>query len=193
MLLIEHRVNTVDHLHRVPRSHGVEVDVRDSGGHLTLSHDPFEAGERLEDYLRSYEHAFIVFNMKCDGLEADVLALARARGISDFFLLDVAAPSLVRLARSGERRIAVRFSEFEPVESAMALAGLVDWAWIDCFTRFPLDPERHALLRRHFRLCLVSPELQRHPRSEVRAYRDLLATTPVDAVCSDVCDDWIAP
>ena len=193
MLLIEHRVNTVEHLRRVPRDRGVEVDVRDGGGRLELSHDPFEGGERLDEYLRSYEHAFIVFNMKCDGLEGDVLAHARARGISDLFLLDVAAPSLVRLARAGERRLAVRFSEYEPVESALALAGRVDWVWVDCFTRLPLDPDRYALLRPHFRLCLVSPELQRHPRAEVRTYRESLASTPVDAVCSDFCEDWIAP
>ena len=192
MLLIEHRVNTIEHLRRVPRNRGVEVDVRTAGAHLVLAHDPFEPGERLDEYLDVYAHAFIVFNMKCDGLEADVIALARERGVSEFFLLDVAAPSLVRLARCGERRVAVRVSEFEPVESAMAFAGLVDWAWIDCFTRFPLDPDRYALLQRHFRLCLVSPELQRHPRSDVQAYAALVAAMPVDAVCSDVCDDWAA-
>ena len=100
---------------------------------------------------------------------------------------------MVRLASGGERRIALRFSECEPVESALAFAGKVDWVWVDCFTRLPLDPASHALLRRHFRLCLVSPELQRHPPDALRAYREQLAATPVDAVCSDRCEEWTGP
>jgi len=189
-LLIEHRVNTLAHLRRVPPTRGIEVDVRADGGELVLAHNPFESGERLDDLLAAYQHALLILNVKCDGLEERLLALAARHGIRDLFLLDVANPSLVKLVRGGERRVAVRYSEYEPIEFALAFAGQAEWAWIDCFTRLPLDAASYAQLRAHFKLCLVSPELQRHPRSTIAEFRAQLATMPVDAVCTDFCEDW---
>jgi hypothetical protein len=178
MLLVEHRANTLDHLARVPTDRGVEIDVRDYDGDLRLVHDPLETGERLEDWLAGYRHALLIFNVKCDGLE-------------DYFFLDVANPTLVSLVRRGERRVAVRYSEYEPIEFALAFAGQAEWCWIDCFTRLPLNPDTHARLRQHFKLCLVSPELQKHPRSRIAEFRRQLAALPVDAVCTDYCEDWL--
>ncbi len=172
MLLIEHRVNTVEHLRRVPATRGVEVDVRDYDGDLRLVHDPLQSGERLEDFLAHYRHALIIFNVKCDGLEGRILELVARFRIGAYFFLDVASPTFVSLARRGVRHMAARFSEYEPIEFALAFAGAVDWVWVDCFTRLPLDDATYRRLREHFRICLVSPEL------------------PIDAVCTDFCDDW---
>jgi hypothetical protein len=190
MLLIEHRVNTVEHLARVPRDRGIEVDIRDYDGRLVLTHDPFSGGESLEELLAAYRHAFCVFNVKCDGLEGRITELAARFGVRDYFFLDLANPTLVNLTRSGEKRVAVRYSEFEPLEGALAFAGKADWVWVDCFTRLPLDPAGYRALKRHFKVCLVSPELQKHPRSAIADYRRLLRDMPPDAVCSDFCDDW---
>lgn len=190
MLLIEHRVNTLAHLAHVPPERGVEIDVRDYDGDLCLVHDPLESGERLEDWLPAYRHALLIFNVKCDGLEGRLQALAARHGIENYFFLDVANPTLVGLVRRGERRVAVRFSEYEPIEFALAFAGHVDWCWVDCFTRLPLDPLTYARLKQHFRLCLVSPELQKHPRARIAAFREQLRPMPVDAVCTDYCEDW---
>jgi hypothetical protein len=193
MLLIEHRVNTLAHLARVPEERGIEVDVRDYEGELRLAHDPLESGERLEDLLAAYRHALVIFNVKCDGLEGRITALAARHGIENYFFLDVANPTLVGLARRGERRAAVRFSEYEPIEFALAFAGQVDWVWVDCFTRLPLEQESYARLRDRsgFKLCLVSPELQQHPREWIADFRARLREMPVDAVCSDYCEDWL--
>jgi hypothetical protein len=190
MLLIEHRVNTLAHLGRIPRDHGVEIDVRDYDGDLCLVHDPLQGGERLADWLKGYQHALVIFNVKCDGLEGRIQALAAQHGIERYFFLDVANPTLVSLVRRGERRVAVRYSEYEPVEFALAFAGQAEWCWVDCFTRLPLDPEVYARLHQHFKLCLVSPELQRHPRARIAEFRAQLAAMPVEAVCSDFCEDW---
>jgi hypothetical protein len=192
MLLIEHRVNTLAHLERVPPERGIEVDVRDYDGDLRLAHDPLQGGERLEELLARYRHALLIFNVKCDGLENRILDLAVHHHVNDFFLLDVANPTLVSLARGGVRQVAVRYSEYEPIEFALAFAGKVDWVWIDCFTRLPLDAETFRRLRAHFKLCLVSPELQKHPRGLIRAFREQLSEMPVDAVCTDYCEDWAA-
>jgi hypothetical protein len=190
MLLIEHRANTIEHLKRVPPERGVEIDLRDYDGELRLVHDPLQTGERLTDWLTAYQHALVIFNVKCDGLEDQVRGLAARHGIERYFFLDVANPTLVRLAQAGERRVAVRYSEFEPVEFALAFAGRVDWVWVDCFSHLPLDPATYARLKEHFKLCLVSPELQGHPRASIREYRDQLRGMPVDAVCTDFCEDW---
>jgi hypothetical protein len=191
LLLIEHRVNTIEHLWRVPLDRGVEVDVRDYEDDLRLAHDPFLSGERLEDLLAAYHHAFIIFNVKCDGLTERIIELAGKYKIENYFFLDLANPTLINLARQGMPRLAVRYSEYEPLEFALAFAGQVDWVWVDCFNGLPLDPETYQRLHQHFKICLVSPELQKHPRSLIRNFREQLHTMPIDAVCTDYCDDWV--
>jgi hypothetical protein len=191
MLLIDHRVNTAAQLARVPRGHGVEIDLREQGGGLCLAHDPHTGGEAFGDWLQGYAHALCIFNMKSDGLEDAVLEQARSK-VGDCFFLDLAAPTLVRLARRGERRLAVRYSEFEPLEACLAFAGKADWAWVDCFTRLPFTAQSYQALKRHFKLCLVSPELQGHGREAIPAYRQQLKDLGVelDAVCTKYTDDW---
>lgn len=190
MLLIEHRVNTIEHLLRVPAERGIEVDVRDYDGDLRLVHDPLLSGERLEDLLAAYRHALLIFNVKCDGLEGRIMDLAAKYGVKDYFFLDLANPTLVRLVRRGVRQVAVRYSEYEPLEFALAFAGKADWVWVDCFTRLPLEPQSYRRLHEHFKICLVSPELQKHPGEMIRSFREQLREMPLDAVCSDYCDDW---
>jgi hypothetical protein len=191
MLIIDHRVNTSEHLRRVPADCGVEIDLRDYDGELRLVHDPFLGGERFGDWLEGYRHALCIFNVKCDGLEDAVLEQARGR-VRDYFFLDCAAPTLVKLVRRGERKVAVRYSEFEPLEACLAFAGKADWVWVDCFTRLPLTKRSYAALKRHFKLCLVSPELQGHGRAAIADYRTQLKSLGVelDAVCTDFVEDW---
>jgi hypothetical protein len=191
MLLIEHRVNTVEHLRRVPPERGIEVDVRDYEGELRLAHDPLAGGERLEDLLAAYRHALLIFNTKCDGLVKQIMALATKYGVTDYFFLDLANPTLINLVRGGVRQVAVRYSEFEPVEFALAFAGQAEWVWVDCFTHLPLDPETYRRLHAQFKICLVSPELQQHPRELIHSFREQLREMPLDAVCTDYCDDWL--
>ncbi len=191
MLIIDHRVNTLEQLAQVPADRGVEIDVRDYDGDLVLAHDPLQGGVRLADFLHGYGHAMVIFNVKCDGLEDRILEFAGRYRIEDYFFLDVANPTLVGLARRGERGVAVRYSEFEPIEFALAFAGRLEWVWVDCFTHLPLDGESHRRLREHFKICLVSPELQGHPRATIGAYRRQLDGLPIDAVCTDFPADWV--
>lgn len=193
MLLIEHRVNTVAGLAEVPRDRGVEVDLRDYDGEIRLVHDPFLGGDRLEDFLAAYQHDVLILNVKCDGLEGRILELLETHGIERYFFLDVANPTLVSLTRRGVHQVAVRYSEYEPIEFALAFAGKADWVWVDCFQELPLDAASHARLAEHFQICLVSPELQGHPRERIAEFRRQLEGLPWDAVCSDFPEDWVAP
>lgn len=194
MKLIAHRRNSVQELISTPVKYGVEVDIRSYGDRLIIHHDPMVAGEFFEDWLASYHHGTLILNVKEEGLEAYLIALMRARGIEDYFFLDQSFPFLVKWAKTGERRCAVRVSEFESVETALTLARKVDWVWIDCFTHFPLS-ERDAsrLQDAGLKLCLVSPELQgRDAEKEIPELILLLARRGIspEAVCSKRPDIW---
>jgi hypothetical protein len=190
MQLIAHRINTIAQLQQVPPHYGVELDLRDSGDRLVLQHDPFSTGEDFEEYLRHWQHRLMILNIKSERIEHRVLELVQQFKVRDYFFLDSSFPMIRQLVKLGERRVAVRFSEFEPVESALALAGQVDWVWVDCFSKMPLDNRTYGLLRRHFKLCAVSPELQGRPIETIADYADQFAQFPVDAVCTKRPDLW---
>jgi hypothetical protein len=200
MHIIAHRRNTLADLAAVPPRYGVEVDIRSHGDRLTIQHDPYVTGGDFADWIGAYAAArrtgTLILNVKEDGLEARLLELVGRHGIENFFFLDQALPTLVRMARQGEKRCAVRVSEYESVETALRFAGLLDWVWVDCFTRFPLAPVESArLVDAGFRLCLVSPELQgRTDPGEIAALRALIAREGhrVAAVCTKRPDLWEA-
>ncbi len=137
--LFAHRRNTIAELRETPPSYGVEIDLRTDAGEIVLHHEPFSGGTSFRAWLADYAHAGLIVNVKEDGLEDAVLALLAERGVDDFFFLDQPFPTLVKTGRRGERRCAVRVSEFEPVAQAVAVGDLIDWVWVDCFTRWPLD------------------------------------------------------
>lgn len=192
MQYIAHRINTVAQLRSTPSEYGVEIDLRDRGNRLILQHDPFGNGEDLEVFLQDYQHGLLILNIKSERIEHRVLELVRRANVRDYFFLDCSYPMIRTLVREGERRIALRFSEFEPVESALALAGQIDWVWVDCFTRMPLDDRTYQLLKKHFQLCAVSPELQGRDVTTISEYARELSRYPVDAVCTKRPDLWRA-
>ena len=192
MQYIAHRVNTVDNLRDTPTEYGVEIDLRDRGDRLILQHDPFGDGEDFEEYLRHYNHGLLILNIKSERIEHRVLELVHRANVRDYFFLDCSFPMIRSLVREGEQRIAMRFSELEPVESALAMAGQVRWVWVDCFTRMPLDERTYGLLKRHFKLCAVSPELQGRDAATIASYSQQLIQFPVDAVCTKRPDLWRA-
>lgn len=194
MRIIAHRRNTIEALLATPEKYGVEVDIRSVADRLVIHHDPFVDGESFESWLTHYRHRTLILNVKEEGLEARLIELMRAFSISDYFFLDQSFPFLIKWARLGEKRCAVRVSEFESVETALSLAGMVEWVWVDCFTKFPLSTDDGARLREAgFRLCLVSPELQgRTDEHEITKMQEELAdrAIAIDAVCTKRPDLW---
>lgn len=188
MKLIAHRRNTLAELAATPAGYGVEVDIRSYADRLVIHHDPFVAGQDFDAWIAAYRHGTLILNVKEEGLEQRLLSVMRERGIEDFFFLDQSFPFLVKTCSGGERRSAVRVSEFEPVDTALSLAGRVAWVWVDCFSRFPLDEAAHRRLKTAgFSLCVVSPELQgRWDDAEVLAIRRRFADfgAEPDAVCT---------
>lgn len=194
MKLIAHRKNTLADLHATDPKHGVEVDIRSEGSRLIMQHDPMVAGEPFDEWLNAYQHGTLILNVKEEGLEPTLIAMMAAKEITDYFFLDQSFPFLMKWAKASERRCAVRVSEFESIETALTLAGQVDWVWVDCFSHFPLthrDAERLRLA--DFKLCLVSPELQgRDAEREIPLLASLLNERDIvaEAVCTKRPDLW---
>jgi hypothetical protein len=194
MKLIAHRRNTLNELIATPAKYGIEVDIRSYGDKLVIHHDPFIEGESFEDWLAAYQHGTLILNVKEEGLEAMLIELMKVRGIVDYFFLDQSFPFLIKWSKADERRCAVRVSEFENIESALTLAGKVDWVWVDCFTHFPLSQQDAVRLKNAgFRLCIVSPELQgRDAEIEIPQMARLLIERGIkaEAVCTKRTDLW---
>jgi len=196
MHIINHRINTIESLRNIPSTQGVEIDVRSQGTKLILHHDPFQEGEDLEAWLDVFNHASIILNVKEEGLEGRLLSAMKRKNIDNFFFLDQSFPFLIKTARSKESRAAVRLSEFESIETVRNLSGIVDWVWVDCFTKLPLDASEADELRDvfEFKLCFVSPELQgRNSDREILDFKENLIRYKIegDAVCTKRPDLWL--
>jgi len=191
---ILHRVNTRYQLEQTPPDLGVEVDIRSKGETLIIHHDPFQDGELFDDWVQAFQHGTLILNVKEEGLEERLLERMERHGIENFFFLDQSFPFLRKTASQGESRCAVRVSEYESVETALSLSGMVQWIWVDCFTRFPLSGEEgRRLVDEGFKLCFVSPELQgRMEREHVISFRRGIESHGIvgDAVCTKYPDLW---
>lgn len=194
MKLISHRRNTIAELRATDPKYGIEVDIRSEGTKLIIHHDPLTLGEDFEQWIDAYQHGTLILNVKEEGLEARLIAIMQSKRIDDYFFLDQSFPFLVKWSKAGERRCAVRVSEFESIDTALTLAGKVDWVWVDCFTHFALSGEDALRLKQAgFKLCLVSPELQgRNADTEIAELALLLKQRNIeaDAVCTKRPDLW---
>lgn len=189
MLYCCHRVNTIEQLKNVPYEYGIEVDLRDNHhGDIYLSHDPFTNGEGFENFLQHYKHSFIILNIKSERIEYNVGDLLKKYNISDYFFLDSSFPMIYKLSNEGERKLAIRFSEYEGLDTVLAMRGKIDWVWVDCFTKNPLTKEIYTKLKDcGFKVCFVSPELQNQPH-KINEYRDYFVKQNIhlDMVCTKV-------
>ena len=191
---ILHRVNTIELLKNTPLNFGVEVDIRSNAENLIIHHDPFKQGELFEEWIQYFQHETLILNVKEEGLEDRLLKLMEQYRVNDFFFLDQSFPFLKKTASTGEKRCAVRISEYESIETVLSLSGMVEWVWVDCFSNFPLTSnDARKLQDLGFKLCFVSPELQgRTGRSHVREFRQNIESQNIhgDAVCTKYPDLW---
>ncbi len=187
MEYIAHRVNTVAELRKLDSRYGVELDLRDNlSGRVYLSHNPFENGEDFEDYLKEYRHGTMILNVKSERIEHKVLELIGAYAVRRYFFLDSTFPMIKLLTDMGVRDIALRFSEFEGLDTIRNMAGKANWVWVDCFTRLPINRKSYEELKDlGYKLCMVSPELEGQPE-KLAAYKEYLEREGIvpDAVCT---------
>jgi hypothetical protein len=190
MKIFKHRINTITDLALTSKELGVELDIRTNGKDLILHHDPFEIGDLFEIYLQEYNHSGIILNTKEEGLELRLIDLMKKHNIDDFFFLDLSIPFLIKTIKKGCKKVAVRYSEYEPIEYVKKFEGLAEWVWVDCFNKNILSEEVLDYLKLHFKICLVSPELQSHPIEWIEEFKFAYKNFDIDAVCTKQPGLW---
>lgn len=195
MEFISHRVNTINDLKNTPIEFGVELDLRDNiDGSIYINHDPFVVGENFEDYLREYKHGTMILNIKSERIEYKVLDLLKKYNIEKYFFLDSSFPMIKALTDQGELNIALRYSEYEGIDTIKLMSGRAKWVWVDCFNSFPLEEDTYLKLKNMgYKLCFVSPELQGQPE-KIEEYAGNIKKKNInfDAICTKLynIDGW---
>lgn len=186
MLFIAHRINSIELLKQVPYEYGVEIDLRDTPeGDLILRHDPFtnkndESTTMFIDWCRYYNHAILICNIKSEGIEWKVKEILNKFNIKSYFFLDSSIPMIMKLIKSGEDNIAIRYSEVE--HDVSFFIGKCKWLWVDCFTKYPEIQNEYKTV---FKICIVGPTLQGHNWDINNKWKD------VYAVCDKLYNDKI--
>jgi len=188
MLFCHHRINKIEQLLTIPSEDGIEVDLRDDPKtqRIHIAHDPFILGTPFEEFLEYYHNAFIILNIKSERIEYKVLEVLQKYNITNYFFLDSSFPMIYNLSNAGETKCAIRFSEYEDIQTALNMKGKADWVWIDCFTENPLTPSIYNRLRDNgFKICFVSPELQNQPEKIIE-YKKYFHDNNIqlDMICS---------
>jgi NDP-sugar pyrophosphorylase family protein len=166
IIMIAHRINKLSELNNVPEFYGVEIDLRDSNGEILVTHDPFTDGIKFEEYLKNYKNKFIILNIKSEGIEIRVKELLNKYNVSKYFFLDSSFPMICKLIKNhNEKKIAIRLSEYEDIQSLLNIIDYIDWVWVDYIDsvfdekKYPLNKEKYHRIKNKVKLCLVSPEL----------------------------------
>ena len=185
MEFIAHRINNIDELKELSLEYGVELDLRDDlNGNLYMQHDPFIEGVNFEEYIKEYKHGTMILNIKSERIEHKVLELISKYNITKYFFLDSSFPMIKLLSDMGERNIAIRFSEFEGMDTLRKMAGKVDWVWVDCFTELPLNDDTYNEIKSlGYKICIVSPDLQGQPE-KIKEYKKQISKYEIDAICT---------
>jgi hypothetical protein len=194
MEYIVHRRNTKNLLLDTDKKYGIEIDLRSYKNEIILHHDPFKEGHLFNDWIKHYDHGTLILNVKEEGLEIEVESVLKKACIENYFFLDQSFPFLIYSANRGQKNCAVRYSEFESIETVLSLSKKISWVWVDCFTKYILDYQTSKILNDNgFRICLVSPELQgRDSESEIITVAKTITEQNifVDAICTKIPNLW---
>ncbi len=189
MIIVNHKANTNQKLLETPREFGVEIDLRSYGNRLILNHEPFQDGENFEDFLKDYNHKLLILNVKSEGIEREVSRLVKEYGIKDYFFLDITFPFMVKYMKEGWREFALRFSEYESIETCLKMKEKAEWVFVDNFTHIPTENDSLTILKKFFKVCLVSPELLNR-NGEIEQTKRLAKKYNIDAVLTDDLKAW---
>lgn len=187
VLFICHRINTSDGLDNVASQYGIEMDIRDSpDGTMRVVHDPFGNGENLDSYLQHYHNELIIFNVKSERIELEILKLVEKYNIRNYFFLDSTLPMIYLLThKMNNKNVAIRYSEIEPLSQVALFENKANWVWVDCFSQFMLNEMTFLRLKNmRFKVCIVSPELHNRP-DDIELYKQIIIDNNIipDAIC----------
>lgn len=195
MEIILHRKNKINELKEVKKIYGIEIDLRSQNNKLVIHHDPFsENPDDFNLWLNNYDHGTLIINIKEEGLEERIIYSLNKFGVKNYFFLDQSFPFLITKNNFVKKKTALRFSEYESIETIIKSASYANWIWVDCFNTYPkIDSSMISYLKneKNLKICLVSPELQGHNLIEyVEKNKELIKKYKLDAVCTKHPSFW---
>lgn len=172
---------------------GLEVDIRDMGGELVISHDvpqptnlPPTLTELFSYYSKHQCTSTLALNIKADGLHNLLLAQLNEFKINNYFVFDMAVPDAIAYSARG-MKLFMRSSDLEvyrgnPPVSGIWLDELID-NWVDVKTIL-------KELSGADKLCIVSREL--HGRDKTGQWNDLKLALSIKGVSNKLmlCTDF---
>ena len=158
MILVAHRINTVSSLKKLSSNYGVEVDLRDFKNTIHISHDPFKVGENFYKYLKSFNHRFLICNIKSERIEFKVLNLIKKFNIKNYFFLDSSFPMKVICLKKNINKQSIRFSKYENLPKTKFF-NKIDWIWFDTYGQLPSVQKLKKLKKIKKKICMVCPKL----------------------------------
>lgn len=165
MIIIKHRVNSINELKKISPKYGVEIDLRSNNNNIYLHHDPFKKGVLFKNWIKFYKHKIIVLNVKEEGLEKKILQILKKNKIKRFFFHDQTFSSLLK--NLNKTNVSIRFSEYEDLKKKNYLFSKPNWLWLDNFTKIEMNKKFYNfLLKKKIKICLVSPELVKKKRKK---------------------------
>jgi hypothetical protein len=157
MEIITHRINSIKLLRKIPEKYGVEIDLRTNGSKIILNHESSSRGDTFKNYLENYRHGTLILNIKEAGIEEEVEKMLAKNKIKSYFLLDVEMPFLFSATKKKKRKLAVRFSEYESIETVKNFINRTEWIWVDTVTKLPINKKNIPIIKK-FKSCIVCPE-----------------------------------
>jgi len=96
---------------------------------IIMQHDPFLEGENFEDLLKQYgNQGTLILNIKSERIEPKVLELIHKYQVKKYFFLDSSFPMIYLLSKQDEKKISLRFSEFESIDTVLLhMKGRANW------------------------------------------------------------------
>jgi hypothetical protein len=179
VLYIAHRINKSSDASAISPEYGIECDIREG---FVVTHDHGTTGESFTEFNKSLDNKrLVILNVKCEGIEAELIKTIKC----PYFLLDCGFPMIRKLKN---RNVALRFSEYERMDTIRTMAGQVEWVWLDSFDGIHIKKTEYDEMKNlGYKVCIVSPELQGRPTKEITEYANYLVENgmgDVDAICT---------
>jgi hypothetical protein len=106
--------------------------------------------------------------------------------IKNYFFLDSNLPMIKMLNdKYKNTNVACRFSEYEPIDFYENIKHMINWVWVDCFTKQPLTMEIYEKFKNDSKkICIVSPELQGF-QNKITEFRNWFVENKIvpDSIC----------
>ena len=192
MLIIKHRVNTINQLKKTSTSFGVEIDLRSDQKDIYLHHDPFVKGIKFNQWIKHFKHKLIVLNVKEEGLEKKIIKILNKSKVKHYFFHDQTFSTLLKSMK--KIKVSVRYSEYEEIKEKNKIFKYIKWIWLDHFTSFPLSTKFYRYLKKNkIKICIVSPELvsKKFIYKTKKLKKNILKKGfKIDAVCTKLPEIW---